>query len=215
MTDHNADQLREAFRAHEELTPDPAEVYARVQDLSRTYKRRRRGAQLAGGAVLGAGIIVGAFQVPALFASAPTNQVTMVAPADAPSSAPAASPTPSAAPNWDSPEYDDEFDAYFGAGYGLTEAEELARLWKMDDLSGVKVEAGRRILAGVELPVQPDPASVVDAEEQKKVDAFFDAGYTYDDAVELKDIWKTEYPYDAKVIGGGKILAGEEMPFAP
>ena len=51
MTNHG-DQLREAFETHESLAPDPAAVYARVQELSRNYKRRRRGAQIAGGAVL-------------------------------------------------------------------------------------------------------------------------------------------------------------------
>ena len=43
MIDH-ADQLREAFRAHEHLAPDPAAVFARVPELSRAYQRRRRGA---------------------------------------------------------------------------------------------------------------------------------------------------------------------------
>ena len=44
VTEHG-DQLREAFETHEHLAPDPAAVYARVQELSRGYQRRRRGAQ--------------------------------------------------------------------------------------------------------------------------------------------------------------------------
>nr|BFE71835.1 hypothetical protein GCM10020092_051360 [Actinoplanes digitatis] len=46
MTEHG-DQLRRAFEAHENEGPDPAEVYARVQQLARGYQWRRRGAQAA------------------------------------------------------------------------------------------------------------------------------------------------------------------------
>jgi len=35
VIDHG-DQLREAFETHENLAPDPAAVYARVQELART-----------------------------------------------------------------------------------------------------------------------------------------------------------------------------------
>ncbi len=48
MTDYK-DRLREAFATHENLGPDPAEVYARVQELARGYRWRRRGAAAAGG----------------------------------------------------------------------------------------------------------------------------------------------------------------------
>src|SRR4051794_34201984 len=86
MTQHER-QLREAFESHEHMTPDPAAVYARVQELSRTYRMRRRGAQIAGGAVLGAGLIAGGLVVPGVFGPQGTPGVSAGIPAAAPASA--------------------------------------------------------------------------------------------------------------------------------
>ena len=65
MTEH-ADQLREAFETHENQAPDPAAVYARVQELSTKYKRRRRGLQVAGGTALVAIAVAGVVTLPNL-----------------------------------------------------------------------------------------------------------------------------------------------------
>lgn len=208
MTDHG-DQLREAFGTHENDTPDPAAVYARVQQLSQTYQRRRRGAQLAGGAVLGAGLFVGAFQVPALISGPAANDVTMVAPA-APS-APVVSPAELAKQAVADAK---GVDAFFAAGYGLDEAAQLAAIWKMDakDLGAVKAEAGQRLLDGTKLPVQPDPAGVEEAKDSAALDAFFDAGYDYDSATELAEIWKLDDPAAAKAKAGQWLLDGKKVP---
>lgn len=212
MSDHG-DQLREAFGTHENDTPDPAVVYARVQQLSQTYRRRRRGAQLAGGAVLGAGLLVGAFQVPALISNPAANDVTMVAPAApaAPSSAAALTPAELAQKAVTDAK---GVDAYFAAGYGLEAAAELAAIWKMDadDLSAVKAEAGQRLLDGKTLPVQPDPAALEAAEDDARYDAFFNAGYDYDSATELAKIWKLDDPSEAKVKAGQWLLDGKKVP---
>ncbi len=221
MIEHE-DRLREAFETHEHLAPDPAAVYARVQELARTYQRRRRGAQVAGGAVLSAGLIAGAINVPGLLPGRPYDSATMLAPAAAPSPAasPAASPgatpatSPSASPS--EAELQKQWDAYFAAGYDYDDAVKLAKVWNSkDEIGTVKAEAGRRLLAGETLPVRPSPENVAEATEARQVEAFFAAGYGYDDAVRLAKLWKTADAYEAKVLGGKKLLAGERLPGGP
>ena len=214
MIDHG-DQLRAAFETHEHLAPDPAAVYARVQELARTYHRRRRGAQAAGGAVLSAGLIAGGINLPGLLPGAPGADITMVAPGAIPA---AASSAPSSPPS--DAELQEDWDAYFGAGYGYDDALKLAKIWKMKgDVGTVKAEAGRRLLAGETLPIKPGPESpgsgAPTSTEERRVAAFFAAGYDYSDAVKLSELWKTADPYHAKIEGGKRLLAGEKLPIQP
>jgi hypothetical protein len=210
VIDHG-DQLREAFETHENLAPDPAAVYARVQELARTYRRRRRGAQAAGGAVLSAGLIAGVINLPGLLPGRPNDSVTMVAPAAAPTS----STPPSDA------ELQKDWDAYFAAGYGYADALQLAQIWNStDDVGTVKAEAGRRLLAGETLPIQPGPeddpsSAAVDPQEKSELTAYFAAGYDYNNAVQLAKLWKIADPYQAKVEAGKKLLASETLPVRP
>lgn len=57
-----------------------------------------------------------------------------------------------------------------------------------------------------------DPVSDADA---AAVVAYLDAGYDYDDAVALADVWELAEPYEAKVRGGQELLAGNPLPVAP
>jgi len=221
VTEYN-EQLREAFETHENLAPDPAAVYARVQELARTYKRRRRSAQAAGGAVLGAGLIAGAINLPTLLPARPGGTVTMVAPAAAPTISPSPTPLPSAALSPAELKLQKEWDAYFGAGYGYDDAVKLAKIWHSKaDIGTVKAEAGRRLLAGQQLPIKPGPEAPATgsggtgSKEAARVDAFFAAGYDYHDAVKLARLWKQSDPYQAKVLGGKKLLAGDTLPIRP
>lgn len=203
------DQLREAFESHEDNTPDPAAVYARVQELSQKYKRRRRGAQVAAGGVLGAGLIAGAINLPAFL---PANDAVI---------SPAAGVT--AVPSADAADQvDRNLEAYTAAGYGYDDAYKLAVLWKMnaDDRFAVKAEAGRRLLLGETLPVTPSPDAPADEEttspeQEKQFEAFFGAGYTWAEAEKLAKIWKLADPADAKLEAGKRLLAGEELPVKP
>lgn len=216
MTQH-ADRLREAFQTHENLTPDPALVYARVEELARKRRWRRRGAQAAGGAVLSAGLIAGVANLPAILPAGPQTVPVAGLPAAAPATA---APDPSAAEK----ELMEQWDAFFGAGYSYNEAVELAKLWRMspENIGAVKAEAGRRLLAGETLPVRPDPTAepsaeptdepTPDPEVDKRLDAYFRAGYDWDDAVELAKLWKLDDPSDAKIEGGKRLLAGEKLP---
>ena len=220
MTQH-ADQLREAFESHENLAPDPGAVYARVQELSRKHKRRRRGAQVAGGAVIGAGLIAAGINLPAFLpgnASSNTN-ANGIGVGDAPK------PVPSVAASYSDADSAKDWAAYFKAGYGYNDAVQLAVLWHSKaDIGNVKAEAGRRLLAGETLPIKPtgNPTNppVVPNDPQIKADnaalsAFFNAGYTWDDATKLAKLWHLADPSDAKLKGGKKIEAHQALPFKP
>jgi hypothetical protein len=268
----HGDRLREAFETHEHLAPDPAAVYARVQELARKYQRRRRGAQVAGTAALSAGLIAGVTQIPGLLPH-PGSNVAVVSPG---------APSPSALSDADQKrgweayfsagyDYDDALelarlwhstadvgtikaeaglkllagetlpikpapkpiengsvdaglkdgamqDAFFASGYNYNDAVQLARLWKLPDASAAKTEGGRQLLAGKKLPIEPSGDTGLTAAQlqtQLRVDAFFARGYDYNDAVTLGKLWKTGTPYDAKVLGGEKLLAGETLPIKP
>jgi hypothetical protein len=217
VVSNERDLLREAFERHEKDTPDAAEVYAHVQHLAKGYRLRRWGVQAAGGAVLGAGLIAGAIQLPQFLPGGdhPTaNGVSMVAPAAAPSASAVTE--------------EQAFEAYFKQGYGYDEALKLATIWKKDagNPAAIKVEAGRRLLAGETLPVQPMPdapgAGVpetevpeITQEQQKAISEFFNTGYTYDDAVKLAKIWKLEDAYAAKIEGGERLLDDKKLPVRP
>ncbi|WP_433825714.1 hypothetical protein ACQP2E_26820 [Actinoplanes sp. CA-015351] len=219
MTLH-ADRLREAFQTHENETPDPALVYARVEELARKRRWRLRGAQAAGGAVLSAGLIAGVANLPAILPAGPQSVPVAGLPAGAP-----ASPEPD--PSASEKELLERWEAFFGAGYSYNEAVELAGLWQMspENIGAVKAEAGRRLLLGETLPVQPVPGEpsagpsgdpmidpTVDPEVQKRLDAYFGAGYDWEDAEKLAELWKLDDPYEAKVEGGKRLLAGEKLP---
>jgi hypothetical protein len=63
-------------------------------------------------------------------------------------------------------------------------ADGIARGVCAPDIGAVKAEAGRRLLAGETLPIEPGPESTPSAEPEEyvNIDAFFTAGYTYEDA---------------------------------
>jgi hypothetical protein len=210
----HGDRLREAFTKHETETPDPAAVYARIEELAKKYRWRRFGVQAAGGVALSAGLIAGITQLPAILPAAPAANT---APAFE-VAAPIASVDPSA------PLSDDEVEAglaaYFEAGFGYDNAVELAKLWNLagDQIAQVKAVAGQKLLAGETLPVTakpntdtPSTEEPVDPERDKQVEEFFLQGYDWDDAVVLAKLWKIDEG-DAKAEAGKRLLAGETLP---
>lgn len=210
MTEH-ADQLRTAFETHEHLAPDAAAVYGRVQELSRSYQRRRWGVQAAGGAVLGVSLIAGAISLPGLMTGQKPESASVGAAATMPNMKPSATAAGSEA------EQELQRAAYFKAGYDYDDAVALARLWKSkDDIGLVKAEAGRRLLAGETLPIKPTPGTdVTDPKTEAQLRAFFTAGYSFGDAEKLAELWKTADPYAAKIEGGKRLLAGKKLPIRP
>jgi hypothetical protein len=108
-----------------------------------------------------------------------------------------------------------QLDAFFDNGYTWTEAVKLAKIWHLADPSDAKVKAGKKLLAGESLPVKPKPANVAAAKQQKEVDAFFNKGYTVEDAAQLAKLWHLKDAWAAKVEGGKRILAGQTLPIQP
>ncbi len=211
----DADQLRDAFVAHEYLAPDPADVIAVVHERARRYRRRRRAAQGAGGAVLGAGLVAGTVAAPGWLNTTSARHsgstISLAAPAPQPNSSASASPSPLTAA-----QQEQALNAYFAAGYDYNDALALAQLWHLSgDPTAIKAEAGRRLLAGQKLPITPSPEAVASAADAADVNAFFAAGYTYEDAVGLAQLWKLPDPYQAKIDAGAKLLAGVTLPIAP
>jgi hypothetical protein len=208
----NAEQLREVFAAHEFLAPDPSTVRAGIRSRARVYAKRRRAAQAAGGAVLGAGIVAGSVAMPGLVRSGGAHGSVQAGDVPALAGTAPTSPSPLS-----SQERDSDWAAYFAAGYNYDDALTLAKLWNMSgDPGTIKAEAGRRLLAGQTLPIKPSkPTAASSAADTADVNAFFDAGYTYDDAVTLSKLWKTSDAYQTKIDAGRKLLAGQPLPMAP
>jgi hypothetical protein len=106
--------------------------------------------------------------------------------------------------------------AFWNAGYDYTDAQTLGQMWHETDLSQVKVEAGQKLEDGETLPIQPSTPKTPDSPAaDSAVNAFFNAGYTYDDAVQLSKVWHTTDAYQAKVMGGNKLENGETLPIQP
>ncbi|HET9187734.1 MAG TPA: hypothetical protein VFN80_07260 [Acidothermaceae bacterium] len=216
------EMLHEVFKAHEYLAPDPVSVRAGIRNRARAYARRRKAAQAAGGAVLGAGLVTVGVAAPYLARNASNHSTTGVAALGVPSSntasaSAASSPTPLPSPV-SSEEAQRALDAYFAAGYDYNDAMQLAVLWKMpNDALTVKTAAGEKLLAGETLPIKPStpPESSASAAEINDTNAFFNAGYTYDDALKLTQLWNLPDAYHAKVSGGQKLIAGQTLPIKP
>jgi hypothetical protein len=196
------DHLSETFSAHEHLAPEATDVLARANAIARNYRRRRWAVKATGGAFLGAGIVAGGIAVPSHIGSkGGTAKIT-----------PAESPTPTPSPSYTKSQ---EMTAYFDAGYDYANAQDLAQLWG-EGVYQAKADGGLKLLEGGTLPVKPneDPISPTQSQDDAAVQAFFAAGYTYDDAVTLGNIWN-ESSYAAKGDGGQKLLNGDKLPIPP
>jgi hypothetical protein len=211
------EQFRETFESHEHLAPDMGAVYNGSQVLFRRYMRRRRSAQVVGGAVLGAGLLAGATNLPAgLLPGATVAVPTIGTGTTTPPAVQTSVPTALS-----QADLGRDLDAYDRAGYGYDDAVQLAAIWHTSvNVGFVKAEAGRQLLAGRTLPVAPhaDPSepsgsATPDRGAAAALDAFAAAGYSYDDAVRLAEVWKLSDPGDAKIMAGKKIEAGQPLPF--
>ncbi len=219
--DHT-EQLRDAFRSHEHLAPDALVVSAAARELGRRHLRRRRAAQAAGGAALTVGLAVGVAVLPSALSDGTPSTLQVAA---APPSAAAVSPLAAAQDK-------KAYDAYFAAGYDFDDAMELARLWDLDDSAGdpdpygTKAVAGRRLLAGEDLPIAPGagPAPAAVPRENPDDDpevAFLAAGYDWQDAVTLARMWGSRGGLEdsevlqVKAEAGQKLLDGETLPIRP
>jgi hypothetical protein len=97
-------------------------------------------------------------------------------------------------------------NAFFMAGYDVNDATTLGTLWHETDISQVKTDAGQKLIAGQTLPIRPSGAAV---------DAYFAAGYNYDDAVTLGKLWNETDTAQVKADAGRKLLDGQTLPIPP
>ena len=79
-------------------------------------------------------------------------------------------------------------------------------MWHVTDIGQVKADAGQKLIAGQTLPIRPSAPAL---------DAYFAAGYTYNDAVTLGKLWHETDIGQIKSEAGQKLLAGQTLPIAP
>lgn len=202
MTPYEIDELTETFSAHELLTPDADEVLTKSREIARHMRRRQWMLRTTGTVAVTAAVVAGAVALPGLLGSA-THETAVVQPASG--GAVSADQTHST---------DDELAAFFNAGYVYDDAQQLAELWhESGDVGAVKAEAGGRLLDGETLPVAPSgtPATADDLALQ----AYFDAGYDYNDALTLGKMWHESDPAQVKIDAGKRIENGKQLPIQP
>ena len=105
-------------------------------------------------------------------------------------------------------------EAFWAAGYSTTDLARLGDLWQLEDTFEVKARAGQLILDGKQAELGA-PTPEVEDPTDAAVTAFWDAGYTAEDAAALAALWSSEDVYEAKVAAGEKLLAGEALPVPP
>jgi hypothetical protein len=201
---HTTDLLTETFAAHEHLAPDAADVLAKAHRIAQSYNRRRWAVRATGGAVLGAGLVAGSVSLPGRLGQHSNEAVLTAQPLADPSTSPTGSPAYTQAM---------ELDAFFAAGYDYQDSQQLATLWGESGGTATKAEAGLKLLEGQTLPIPP--SGTPETKTEMDQDAFFAAGYDYDDAVALGRLWNETNLDQVKADAGAKILAGQALPVQP
>lgn len=239
----NVDRLTETFEAHEYLAPNPSVVLEKASLRARSYRPRRRAAQATGASVLGAGLVAGGVALPNLKTHQDGRSVSSLAGIAAPIASPTPSPTPSpiaspvpspvsssvtgpvsslSAQPSPVPSFDgspaapytqqQEIEAFIADGYDYDNATALSTLWNEPDIAQVKADAGLKLLTGETLPVTPNGTPETAA--QKDMDAYFNAGYDYNDATMLASLWHETDITQVKTDAGAKLMAGQTLPIA-
>lgn len=110
---------------------------------------------------------------------------------------------------------DDLVDVFLAFGYTAADAAVLAQAWGVD-VGEAKVRAGSELKTVGVLPfVDLAPTGYVGDGNDPRFDAFFAAGYEWDDAVLLAEFWGSETPVDAKLKVGDLLIAGSPIPAEP
>ncbi len=113
----------------------------------------------------------------------------------------------------------DAYGAYWEAGYNYRQLLALAEEWNLSEFEA-KGRAGTAILngdtssfdaivAGIEPGPEELPFDQIPFDDGDQLRVFWDAGYDYDDALELAEEWNTE-AYEAKVLAASLIEQGDQ-----
>jgi hypothetical protein len=108
--------------------------------------------------------------------------------------------------------------AFFAGGYDYNDAVTLGNLWQETDIGVIKAQAGQLLLDGETLPIQPSTPSesaTPQSSEDQALAAYFAAGYNYNDAVTLGNLWHQTDLTQIKAEAGQKLLDGQTLPIAP
>ena len=201
-----SDRINEALVAHEHLAPNEELVLARARAIADTMRRRRWVVRATGSAVVGAGVVAGSVGIPAWLSHSAARDTVRIVPLDT------GSPSPTAVPHT----VGEALAAYFAAGYDYNDAVQLGQMWNETDITKVKAEAGAKLIDGETLPIQPSaPNQGVDPQTAAAVKEFFDAGYDYNDAVQLGKMWNETDLFQVKAEAGKKLMAGQVLPIGP
>lgn len=131
----------------------------------------------------------------------------------------APAPTTPPAGDWN-PDADDldAFAAYWEAGYGYNQLLALADYWDLSEFDA-KVKAGTLVLGGrtgdldsilADAGVtEPDVYPEIPQSDLVAADAFFGAGYSYEQAVALGEVWGLD-SWDAKIKAGTFVISGQQ-----
>lgn len=105
----------------------------------------------------------------------------------------------------------EQYEAFWASPHA-DDLDRLAELWGTD-ATETKARAGQLLLDGEPLPALPalDPATVT---EQQQLDAYWDAGYTFEDAEQLAALWGTDTA-ESKALAGQQLLEGRTPPVPP
>lgn len=105
-------------------------------------------------------------------------------------------------------------DALWDAGYTWGDAQHLAELWGLEMMEA-KARAGQALLDGQTLPITPGTYPEAGADpESVAADAFWRAGYTFEDAEQLAALWEIE-SWETKIRAGQALLDGQTLPVPP
>lgn len=103
-------------------------------------------------------------------------------------------------------------DAFWAAGYTTADAQALAELWSVDVLDA-KAQAGQLVLDGGAVPIAPGTNPEPDW-DGGPAEAFWAAGYTFEDAEALAALWGKDIT-ETKTTAGQTLLDGGTLPIAP
>jgi hypothetical protein len=105
----------------------------------------------------------------------------------------------------------EQYEAFWASDHA-DDVERLSELWGTDSTE-TKARAGQMLLDGEPIPAL-SPLDPAEATEAQQYAAFWDGGYTYEDAEELAALWGVA-PSEAKALAGAELLAGQPLPVPP
>ena len=107
----------------------------------------------------------------------------------------------------------EHFEALEAAGYSFLDEMMLSELWAVE-VGQAKARAGQMLLDGQVLPILPGAGDVLAEPGELAYNAYWDAGYSQEDAEALAALWNSDV-YVTKVRAGQMILDGLPLPFTP